>query len=156
MTTLDPARVHITPADAEKLSFLGMDLYWLVTREMSDGAFAQFLHVSPPGTGVPMHIHHAESEWMYVIDGEVVARLGDRTVTCRAGDALMLPHGVRHGWRVAGESPARLHFTVDLAPDTDWDRMFRGLVGLAPTDFDAIKALCARNHIEFLHPAEMP
>ena len=40
MTTLDPARVHVTPADAEKLTFLGMDLYWLVTREMSDGAFA--------------------------------------------------------------------------------------------------------------------
>ena len=156
MTTLDPARVHVTPADAEKLSFLGMDLYWLITREMSDGAFAQFLHVSPPGTGVPMHVHHAEPESMYVIEGEVVARLGDRTVTCHPGDALMLPQAVPHGWRVAGDAPARLHFTVHLAPDTDWETMFRGLVGLAPTDLDAIKTLAARNRIDFFDPPEMP
>ncbi len=156
MTTLDPARVHVTPADAEKLTFLGMDLYWLVTREMSDGAFAQFLHVSPPGTGVPMHIHHAEPESMYVIEGEVVARLGDTDVTCRAGDALMMPQGVRHGWRVSGDAPAQLHFTVHLVPDTDWETMFRGLVGLAPTDFEQIKTLCAVNRIEFLDPPQMP
>jgi quercetin dioxygenase-like cupin family protein len=156
MKTLDPARVHVTPADAEKLTFLGMHLHWLITREMSDGAFAQFLHVSPPGTGVPMHIHHGEDESMYVIEGEVVARVGDRTVTCRAGDALMMPRGVRHGWRVAGEVDARLHFTLDLAPEGDWEEMFRGLVGLAPTDFERIKQVCAPNRIEFLDPPEMP
>ena len=157
MTTLDPSpRVHVTPADAEKVSFLRMDLYWLVTREMSAGAFTQFLHVSPPGTGVPMHTHLVEDESLYVIEGEVVGGLGDSTVTCRAGDALMLPHGEPHGWRVIGEAPARLLFTVALVPDTDWESMFQGLVGLAPTDFAVMKALCARNRIEFVDPPTMP
>ena len=52
--------------------------------------------------------------------------------------------------------PAQLHFTVRLVPDTDWETMFRGLVGLAPTDFEQIKTLCAVNRIEFLDPPEMP
>ena len=156
MSTVHPARVHVTPADAEKLSFLGMDAYWLITPAMSGGTFAQFLHVSPPGTGVPMHVHHAEPESMYVIEGEVVARLGESRVTCQAGDALMLPERVPHGWRVIGDSPARLLFTVELSPDTDWETMFRGFVGLAPTDFEEIKALCAPNRIDFVDPPEMP
>jgi quercetin dioxygenase-like cupin family protein len=154
MTTLD--RVHTVPADAEMLTFLGMDLHWLITREMSSGTFAQFMHVCPPDTGVPMHVHHAEDESMYVVDGEVVARVGDAGVTCRPGDALMLPRDVPHGWRVVGDTPARLHFTGDLAPDTDWETMFRGLVGLAPSDMDRIKAVVAPNRIEFLDPPALP
>jgi quercetin dioxygenase-like cupin family protein len=156
MPTLQPARVHATLDDAEKISFFGMDAYWLITREMSNGTFAQVLHISPPGTGVPMHVHHAEAESMHVIEGEVVGRLGAKTVTCHAGDALMLPPGVPHGWRVAGDSAARLLFTIGLAPGTDWETMFRAFAGLAPTDFEEIQALSAANGIELVEPPEMP
>jgi quercetin dioxygenase-like cupin family protein len=156
MSTVDLAKGHVTLADAEKLTFLGMDLHWLVTRTMGSGAFAQFLHVSPPGTGVPMHIHHNEDESMYIVEGEVVAQVGDAALTCRSGDSLMLPRGVPHGWRVAGDAPARLHFTVELALDADWETMFRGLVGLHPSDIERIKAVVAPNRIEFIDPPTLP
>jgi hypothetical protein len=68
----------------------------------------------------------------------------------------MLPRGVPHAWRVGGESPAQLLATVYLASGTDWETMFRGLVGLAPTDFEGIKAITAPNHIEFLDPPTFP
>lgn len=156
MSTLDLARMHVATGIGEKVSFMGMDLFWTVTPEMSGDTFAQFMHISPPGTGVPMHIHHNEQESLCVLEGELVARLEGDSVTCRPGDTLMMPKGIAHGWRVTGVAPARILFTFEVSPGSDWKSMFAGLVGLAPTDFEQIKAVCAPNHIEFIEPPDMP
>ena len=156
MTTLDMSSLHVTPDSAEVVSYLGLDAIWLVTRDSSAGSLAQFLQVAPPGTGVPTHVHHTEHESLYVLEGELVARIGGETVTCRAGDALVMPKGVPHAWRSSGDVTARILFTFPLAPGSDWETMLRGLVGLTPADFERVKAVCAANDIEFVEPASMP
>jgi quercetin dioxygenase-like cupin family protein len=132
VTTLDSTRPKVRARPGEPLRFFGMELIWTITPEMSRGTFMQFLHVSPPGTGVPLHIHHGEQEAIYIIDGELVAQVGDETLNAGPGDAVMLPKGVRHGWRVTGDETARILFTFELTPESDHETMFASLVDLPP------------------------
>jgi hypothetical protein len=69
-----------------------------------------------------------------------------------AGDMVNMPRGTAHAFRVTGESIAQVLFTVDLSATSDYETMFAGLVGLAPTDFEQIKSVCAANDVEVLDP----
>jgi hypothetical protein len=71
-------------------------------------------------------------------------------------DGIFASHSRPHGFRITGSNPAQILFTVDLSPTSDYERMFAGLVGLAPTDFEKIKAVCAANNVEFLTPPQLP
>lgn len=144
-------------ADAgEVLSFMGMDLIWKITAAMSRGAYVAFVQIGPPGTGVPMHIHHRDEENAFIIDGEILFQVGDEKFEARKGDILNLPKGTPHGFRITGNASARILFTVDLSRDSNYEAMFAGLVGLAPSDFDRIRAVCGANTVEFLVPPQMP
>ena len=57
---------------------------------------------------------------------------------------------------IIGEQPARFLVTLGLAPGSDYETMFAGLVGLAPTDIDRILEVCAANDVEFMSPPVMP
>lgn len=148
--------MFVRAGTGETLTFMGMDLVWKITSGMSGGAYAVFLQVGPSGTGVPMHIHHHDNENIFVIDGEVRFQLADEKYQAVKGDILNLPKGRPHGFRITGSNPAQILFTVDLSPTSDYERMFAGLVGLAPTDFERIKAVCAANNVEFLNPPQLP
>jgi hypothetical protein len=54
--------MHVAADAGERISFMGMDLVWKITKEMSRGAYVVFAQVAPPDTGVPMHIHHRDEE----------------------------------------------------------------------------------------------
>jgi quercetin dioxygenase-like cupin family protein len=152
VSTLDSVKAR--PGD--KLSFFGMELVWLITPEQTRNRFFQVLHLSPPATGVPMHIHHGEEEAIYVLEGQLVAQIGDEVVTAGPGDAVMLPKGAKHGWRVTGNRTARIVFTFDVTPECDYETMFASLVGLQPDEVDRLVAICAANNIEMLTPPALP
>jgi mannose-6-phosphate isomerase-like protein (cupin superfamily) len=156
MSTVKPSGMFVPSAGGERISFMGMDLVWKITSAMSRGAYVAFVQVAPPGTGVPMHVHHNEEESAFVIEGSVVLRLGDETFELGRGDMVNLPRGTPHGFRVTGGSPAQILFTIDVGLTSDYEGMFNGLVGVAATDFDRIRALTAANGVEFLLPPVMP
>ena len=156
MTTLDSTHPKVKARPGETLRFFGMELIWTITPEMSRGTFMQFLHVSPPGTGVPVHIHHGEQEAIYIIEGDLVAQIGTETLSASPGDAVMLPKGVPHGWRVTGDKTARILFTFELTPESDHETMFASLVDLPPDAMERLVAICAANNIEMLTPPAMP
>jgi quercetin dioxygenase-like cupin family protein len=150
------SRMHIAADEGEVLSFMGMDLVWKITKEMSRGAYSVFIQAAPPGTGVPMHIHHRDEESIYLLEGALAFQLGEDKFDVHAGDVVNMPKGAPHGFRVTGESTARVLFTLDLSPESDYEMMFAGLVGLSPTDFEQIKSVCAANDVEFLDPPALP
>lgn len=86
---------------------LGADL--LAGAAQTGGAVSFLVHPLAPRTlGSPMHTHTQEDEWLYVLEGEVGVRLGDRTVTARRGDLVLKPRHVPHAfWNATGE-PARI------------------------------------------------
>ncbi len=62
---------------------------------------------SRPG-GPPCHIHHAQEEWFYVLEGDYVIKVGDTTYQLGVGDALLAPRGIPHVWAFVGSERGRL------------------------------------------------
>jgi mannose-6-phosphate isomerase-like protein (cupin superfamily) len=74
----------------------------------TDGSFSICEVIEPPGSGAPLHIHHAEAEGFYLLEGTVELTCGAETVTARAGDFVYGPRNVPHKYVVVGDRPARL------------------------------------------------
>jgi mannose-6-phosphate isomerase-like protein (cupin superfamily)/catechol 2,3-dioxygenase-like lactoylglutathione lyase family enzyme len=62
----------------------------------------------PPGGSPPRHVHDALDDSFLVLDGQVVVRCGERTMTATAGTYVALPARVEHTFRVTSPVPARL------------------------------------------------
>ncbi len=70
----------------------------------SEGRLAVF--VFPPRDhhpyrGAPLHVHHEQDEWIYVMTGEFVAEVGGERMRLKPGDSLLMPMKVPHRWSVA-------------------------------------------------------
>jgi quercetin dioxygenase-like cupin family protein len=70
----------------------------------SEGRLAVFIF--PPGEhhpyrGAPLHVHHEQDEWIYVMTGEFVAEVSGERMRLKPGDSLLMPMRVPHGWSVA-------------------------------------------------------
>ena len=57
---------------------------------------------SPVDTGAPMHVHPHE-ETITVLQGHIVARIGEERVEAHTGQTIYMPVDVPHGFRVVGE-----------------------------------------------------
>lgn len=64
--------------------------------------------VVDPGEEVRPHLHRAQSDAFYVLEGELEFLVGDRVVTATAGSFVLSPPGVVHGFRNASGRPARI------------------------------------------------
>jgi mannose-6-phosphate isomerase-like protein (cupin superfamily) len=60
------------------------------------------------GTSIEPHVHHDTDEFVYVLDGCLSVRLGEREATLRAGMSAALRQGLRHGFANVGDRPARM------------------------------------------------
>lgn len=67
-----------------------------------------------PGQSQKLHAHEASDKVYAVLEGAVVARLGDEETLLKQGDAVLAPAGVEHGVHNDGSVPAAL--LVFMAP----------------------------------------
>ncbi len=58
------------------------------------------------GHAPPLHIHHAEDEAFYVLEGRIRFRRGDSEFVAGAGDFVWNPRGIAHAFKVE-DGPAR-------------------------------------------------
>jgi mannose-6-phosphate isomerase-like protein (cupin superfamily) len=52
-------------------------------------------------SGSPLHVHHRESEWFYVLDGELIVWVGGQAVRAPAGSFVFGPQGTPHTFTVS-------------------------------------------------------
>jgi quercetin dioxygenase-like cupin family protein len=77
--------------------------------EVQAGSSAAFLeYVTRQGEEPDDHVHQTEDEMFYVLEGAVTFRCGDETFNLEPGGFIFLPHGLRHGYTIGSETPARL------------------------------------------------
>jgi mannose-6-phosphate isomerase-like protein (cupin superfamily) len=67
-----------------------------------------------PGQAQKPHRHEGADKVYAVLEGEVVARVGDERAALRAGDAVLAPAGLDHG--VENPGPGRAAVLVFMAP----------------------------------------
>jgi quercetin dioxygenase-like cupin family protein len=106
-------------------------------------------HPVPPGYGVPMHVHAAEDELFYILEGEITLDSAEGTIIARPGAFVHLPRGVAHGFRNAGATAARM--LVVTTPGGCLEGVFRDLdassreqAEMAPA---SVAAICARHNV---------
>jgi quercetin dioxygenase-like cupin family protein len=81
--------------------------------------------VRPGGLVAPVHVHTYEDETVFVIEGTVSVRLGDRTMRVDAGSMVFGPRGVPHTFWNDGGTTVRMMMTV--IPGESFETYFRGL-----------------------------
>ena len=70
----------------------------------TDGDLAIFEQTSlTQGRGTPLHIHHAQDEIFYVIEGSYKFQVGDDKHDLTTGDSIFLPRKVAHAWTQVSE-----------------------------------------------------
>jgi quercetin dioxygenase-like cupin family protein len=76
-------------------------------------------------SGMPAHYHRHHEEVIIVKSGAAAVRIGDRTITMRAGDIVLVPRGAVHAAKaIAGEGEPFRGISV-FAPAFDGkDRIF--------------------------------
>lgn len=105
-------------------------------------AAAEFT-VPPHTANPPLHVHRAHEEGFYVLEGEFEFMVGGKWLTVRAGGWVLVPIGVPHTFRNAGETPARFFntFTPDRYIHYFDDVAAAGMDGLpSPAQMAAIMA----------------
>ena len=109
-------------------------------------------HPLPPGYGVPMHVHEAEDELFYVLEGQITLYSAEGTTTAGPGAFIHLPHGVAHGYRNTSTRDARM--IVVATPGGGLEQIFRGLDSAArdaaPLDAERIGAICAAHQVQMI------
>jgi quercetin dioxygenase-like cupin family protein len=83
--------------------YSGSLMTFLATGEDTPGQFALIEAVARRGNVPPPHIHHREDEIFYVLEGEVVVSVGDRTIKGTAGTMFFLPRDVPHSFTIESE-----------------------------------------------------
>jgi quercetin dioxygenase-like cupin family protein len=71
---------------------------------------------APAGAATPLHVHHTHDEIFHILEGEVTWRVGGDHIACRAGDTLLAPKEIPHGYRVVSAAGARW-LSVTHGPD---------------------------------------
>ena len=98
------------------------DVYrFLATGDDTDGRYAQWEALVPPGGGPPPHVHSREEEGFYVLDGEITLHVGGERVVVTAGSFANVPVGTPHSFRNEGNRPAKM--LISVAP-AGLERMF--------------------------------
>ncbi len=98
-----------TPTSSHKtFRFLGTDMTMHAWGDLTGGALGLIEQVAPPGFAAPPHVHHAEDEAFYVVEGNVVFHRGEAAFAAAPGSFVWLPRDVAHWFEVGADGPARL------------------------------------------------
>jgi len=100
------------PTEGRKVGIVG-DLYrFLATGEETDGKYATFEAIVPPGSGPPPHIHSREEESFLVLEGEMTFQLDEDRFVAGEGTFLNMPVGSLHCFRNESDKTAKLLISV--------------------------------------------
>jgi len=106
---MTPQRFYSNTPDDAPFRFLGVPTAMRATGETTNGAFALLEHWEMPvGFASPYHTHHREDEFFYVLDGEIAFVCGGNWLRAGAGTFVYGPREIAHGFKVVGQSPARM------------------------------------------------
>ena len=157
------APIALTADEGEALWFIGSLTTIKASGQSTAGRVAVIEHVSPRGSGSPLHVHHREDEWFYVMDGELTLWVGGQVIDARAGSFVYGPRDIPHTYTVTSDTA---RFLVVTEP-AGFDNFIRALAQPAaervipppasePTDVEAMTRVAAEYGIEILGPPGIP
>jgi mannose-6-phosphate isomerase-like protein (cupin superfamily) len=141
----------------ESFDFGDFGVRWKIDGPQAGGRFSIIHHPLAPHTlAAPLHRHHREDEFSYVVKGSLGALLEDAVVTAEPGSWVFKPRGQWHTFWNAGDVPCEI---IEVISPAGFENYFREWAKLWPDrsqaeelrrkyeldmEFDSIPGLCAR------------
>lgn len=136
----------VLPDSPERVDLGGLGITWKVDGAASDGRFSIVHHpMAPRALAAPIHRHHREDEYSYVISGTLGALLGDDVVTAGPGTWVHKPRMQWHTFWNAGDTPLEI---VEVISPAGFEDFFRELPKVWGGDLDRFMALAARYELD--------
>jgi quercetin dioxygenase-like cupin family protein len=174
MTSISTAGATTAPADALAPVALGPgegEHFWFfggLTTIKADGAETggrMFLteQTAPRGSGSPLHVHHNEDEWFYVLAGELTIWVDGHTIVAPAGAFVFGPRDVPHTFIVSSDE-ARFLLVTQAAGFEGFVRRLGTSAPVAelppapagPPDMASVSQAAADHGLEILGPPGIP
>lgn len=156
-----PLRI-IQANDGDSFDLGGLGLHWKIDSEASDGRFSIVHHpIAARALAAPLHRHHREDEYSYVLRGRLGALLGDQVVEAPAGTWVFKPRHQWHTFWAAGDEPCEI---IELISPGGFEEYFREVARTwgdleafaainrkyeLDMDFESLPGLCQRFGLSF-------
>jgi quercetin dioxygenase-like cupin family protein len=101
------APIALQAGEGDARWFLGALGTIKATADTTAGRLAVLEFRWPKDTGSPLHVHHNEDEWFYVIDGELTLWVGGEVIVAPAGSFVYGPRDIPHTFLVTSAPEAR-------------------------------------------------
>jgi quercetin dioxygenase-like cupin family protein len=140
---------HLGPDQGQAVRLLALGVRFLIDGEVTGGAFSLVEHpLQPRALGAPVHTHHREDEYSFVLQGRFGVQLGEEVLEMGPGDLLFKPRGVAHAFWNAGDEPARLLELISPAGFENYFRELAPLLAAPERDETAIGEVVARHQLD--------
>ena len=157
------APIALGPGEGEALWGFGTLAVVKSSAATTGGRVAVLDNLAPRGAGSPLHVHHREDEWFYVIEGELTLWVGGDVIEAPAGSFVYGPRDVPHTFLVSSEQ-ARFLLVTEPA---GFEEFFRAMAQPAPSltipppmeppaDPSPLIAAAAQYGLEILGPPGIP
>ena len=93
-----------------------------VVGEQTNGGLLVLEQIDDQKGGPPRHVHLAQDEWFYVIQGDYVVEVGEARFELGPGASVLAPRGVPHAWAHVGEGTGRM--LVEFHPAGQMEAFF--------------------------------
>src|SRR5438876_10458738 len=155
--------IALQQGEGEARWFLGALCTIKSSADKTGGRVAVTENWAPRGHGSPLHVHHREDEWFYVLSGELTFWIDGETTIAREGSFVYGPRDVPHTFAVSSEE-ARFLLVVQPA---GFENFLLALSEPAPSPtlppasaeppaLDAMMAAAATFELEVLGPPGIP
>jgi quercetin dioxygenase-like cupin family protein len=109
---------YMVNGEEQRSLFLGLKVSMKASTEQTGGAFNLFDVLCPVDYETPLHIHYVEDVAIFVLEGALEIFWGNEKKKAPANSYFFQPKGTPHGFRVEGNSTARvLYMTIPAGFD---------------------------------------
>jgi mannose-6-phosphate isomerase-like protein (cupin superfamily) len=140
---------RLGPDEGERVRLLALGVRFMIDGERTGGAFSLVEHpLAPRALGAPLHTHHNEDEYSYVLEGSIGIQLGPDVLEAGPGDLVFKPRSIPHTFWNAGDEPVRLLELISPAGFENYFRELAPLLAATPRDETAIGEVVARYELD--------
>jgi len=121
-----------------------------VSAKDTNGTWCSFESLWQTKGGPPLHVHHHQEEWFYVVEGDYVFQIGEEKFRVAAGDSVLAPREVPHAF--AHVRDARGQIISVFQPAGEIEAFFHEYGKLGDATVEQTKRLYRSHGLELLGP----
>jgi mannose-6-phosphate isomerase-like protein (cupin superfamily) len=151
----------VSPNGGEGFDFGGFGVRWKIAGADSDQRFAVVHHpIAARTLAAPLHRHHREDEYSYIVRGTMGALLGDEVVVAKQGAWVFKPRKQWHTFWNPADEPCEI---IEVISPAGFENYFREFAQVWPDratavsirekyqldmDVESVSGLCERFNLQ--------